>query len=269
MASMASVTVRPGVSGSSTPQAARELRPRRRVGHLLVAGVDVGQGAHVAGALHVVLAAQRVHAGARPAEVAGEQRQVADGQHVLGAVRVLGDAHRVDDGGARGRAPNRRAASTSLSAGTPVISSTQLRRVRRQDLAQRLEALGALGDELLVGQALVEDDVHEAVEQRHVGARPQLQVQTSARRAMSISRGSATMSRAPLRSGLLDVQRADGVRLGRVGADDQDRVGRRSRSTKELVMAPLPSDWRQAGDGGGVAEPRAVVHVVACRSRRA
>ncbi len=46
-----------------TPQACSNFGARAGVGHLLVAGEHIGQAAHVAGALHVVLAAQGVHPG--------------------------------------------------------------------------------------------------------------------------------------------------------------------------------------------------------------
>ena len=64
------------------------------VDDVLEAGQAVGDGAHVAAALHVVLAAQRVEAGAVAADVAGQQRQVDERQHVVDPVVVLGDAER-------------------------------------------------------------------------------------------------------------------------------------------------------------------------------
>ena len=63
----------------------------------LVAGEHVRQPAEVAGSLHVVLPAQRIHAAARDAHVAGKHRKVGDSQHVLVAHGVLSDAHRVKD----------------------------------------------------------------------------------------------------------------------------------------------------------------------------
>ena len=75
------------------------LLPGRLVGDLLVAGVDVREGSHVAGALDVVLAAKRVDAGSRFAQVAGEHHQVGGRFDVVDADGVLGDAHRVDERG--------------------------------------------------------------------------------------------------------------------------------------------------------------------------
>ena len=64
---------------------------------VLEAGQLVRDGAHVAAALDVVLAAQRHQAGAVAPHVTGEQRQVDQRQHVVGRVVVLGDAERPAD----------------------------------------------------------------------------------------------------------------------------------------------------------------------------
>jgi hypothetical protein len=54
------------------------MRARRVVGDVAVAGQLVRERAHVAGALHVVLAAQRVHADARRPMIAGRHGEVGD-----------------------------------------------------------------------------------------------------------------------------------------------------------------------------------------------
>ena len=68
------------------------------VGDRLIGRVDIGQAAHVARALHVVLAAQRVDAAAGHAHVAQQHLQVRQVHHVAHAHDVLGDAHRPDHG---------------------------------------------------------------------------------------------------------------------------------------------------------------------------
>ena len=60
---------RPGSGSSATPQALLEQCARRVVGDVAIAGELVRERAHVAGALHVVLAAQRIHADAVAAEL--------------------------------------------------------------------------------------------------------------------------------------------------------------------------------------------------------
>ena len=64
---------------------------------MLEAGEPVGKRPHVAAALDVVLAAQRVEAGAVSAHMAGQQRQVDQGEDVIDRVVVLGDPERPAD----------------------------------------------------------------------------------------------------------------------------------------------------------------------------
>ena len=76
-----------------------EQAARARVRHVAVARQLVREGAHVAGALHVVLAAQRIHPHAHAADVAGGHGEVGDRHHHGRALRMLGDAQAVVDGG--------------------------------------------------------------------------------------------------------------------------------------------------------------------------
>ena len=136
--------------------------------------------AHVAGALDVVLAAQRVHADAGPADIAGRHGEVGDRHHRGRALAVLGDAEAVIDR-ARcrrwRRAARRRAWS---SAGTPVHLLDRLGLLRGSDDELRpvleLVPVAALADEGLVDQALGDDDVRQRGQHRDVGAGLQRQV---------------------------------------------------------------------------------------------
>ena len=65
------------VAERHAPQALEHLA-RRVVRDVAVAGELVRERAHVAGALHVVLAAQRIHADALAADVAGRHREIGD-----------------------------------------------------------------------------------------------------------------------------------------------------------------------------------------------
>ena len=69
---------------------------------LLVARIDIRHGAEVARALHVVVAAQRIGAGAGAHVVAGDEQQIGDGGGGVGAAAVLGDAHGPEDADAVG-----------------------------------------------------------------------------------------------------------------------------------------------------------------------
>ncbi len=70
--------------------------------HVLKTGQAVGDRAHVAAALHVVLAAQRIEAAAVAAHVAGEQREIDQREHIVDGVVMLGDAERPAEFRARG-----------------------------------------------------------------------------------------------------------------------------------------------------------------------
>ena len=111
---------RPGSLSSVTPHSALEDLARRVVGDVAVARQLVRERAHVAGALHVVLAAQRVHADARPADIAGRHGEVGDGHHGGRALAVLGDAEAVVDRAiaAGGVEPRRAADRLGRHAGT-------------------------------------------------------------------------------------------------------------------------------------------------------
>jgi hypothetical protein len=143
---------------------------------------------------------------------------------VLGAVRVLGDAHRVDDRGALGRGESARR-HPDLFGGHAGDLLDELRCVLGEHRGERIELLGALGDERLVVQPFGDDHVHKAVEERHIGARLELQVVVGAARHVDPP-GVGDDQRGAGAHRLLEMDRGDRVRLARVGADDQDRLRR-------------------------------------------
>ena len=63
-----------------------------------VSGEFVRERSHVAGALHVVLAAQRIHADAVLADVAGGHGEIGHAHHHRRSLAVLGDAESVING---------------------------------------------------------------------------------------------------------------------------------------------------------------------------
>ena len=76
-----------------------EQRAGGRVGNVAIARKLVREGAHVAGALHIVLPAQGVHADAGAADVAGRHGEVGDGHYGGAALRMFGDAEAIIDRG--------------------------------------------------------------------------------------------------------------------------------------------------------------------------
>ena len=80
--------------GICAPHVVLEARAGGVVLDVLEAGELVRQRAHVAAALHVVLAAQRREAGAVAADVPGQEREVDQREDVVDGVVMLGDAER-------------------------------------------------------------------------------------------------------------------------------------------------------------------------------
>ena len=135
------------------------MRPDRRAprllepGACLVVALDVLEArelvrdrAHVAAALDVVLAAQRVEPRAEAADVAAEQREVDQREDVVDGVVVLGDAERPADHGAVGAREGVRRLADHLG-GNAGQALALLERERLDRRGVRVEALGGVVDE--------------------------------------------------------------------------------------------------------------------------
>ncbi len=119
----------------------------------LVVGKDHRDQAGVGGALHVVLAAQRVQPGAGPADLAGDQRQRDQAARVVGAVDVLRNPHAPEDDRRLGAGVG--AGDLAQRRGVDAAHLGHLLgRVVLHMLAQRLEILGVRLHVLPVVQAL-------------------------------------------------------------------------------------------------------------------
>ena len=184
---------------------------------------SVGQGAHVAAALDVVLATQRVDAAAISADVAGEQDQRDEGQDVVDRVVVLGDAERPADhrawrrGERHGQLADGRCRDAGLALGV-------LQRVRLDLGLVGLEVDRRAIDELTVLEALGDDLAPHRVGQRDV--RSDIQAEPAVGplgtgRATRIDRVEA----GALVDGLEDVVEEDRMRLAGVAAPQDDQIG--------------------------------------------
>ena len=91
------------MGGTGTPHSASNLARSSSFSTCWKPGQPVGQGAHVAAALDVVLATQRVDAAAVAPDVAGQQDEADQGEDVVDRVVVLGDAEGPADHRARRR----------------------------------------------------------------------------------------------------------------------------------------------------------------------
>ena len=143
-----------------------------------VAGELMGEGTHVAGPLHVVLAAQRVDPNAVATDVPSRHGQVRHAHHHGRALAVLGDPESVVDRrvGRRGVQPRGRAKIVSWHARQLLggLGAVLGRRDKGRPSLVGL-AIAAFSDESTVHQALGDHHVTERIDDRDVRARAQLQ----------------------------------------------------------------------------------------------
>src|SRR5262249_4927309 len=131
--------------------------------------------ADVGSALHVIVAAEDIRARSGGADISCEQQQHAAGADIGGADSVLGLAHAPDQGG-------------WFLGGEHFGDALELRARNAGDffyllrgpffhfLAGVFKTVDALADELLVLPAILDDVVHDPVEHRNIGARPQTDI---------------------------------------------------------------------------------------------
>ena len=150
-----------------------EALARGLVGHSLVVRVHHRDQARVRCALHVVLSTQRMQPGAWPSDLASHQRQGDQASRVVGPVNVLRDTHAPKNHRGLGRGIETRDIANRLGIDT-ADRCHRLGAVAFDIPAQLVVADGAARDELLVGQALGDDDVHHRVKHRDIGVRLEL-----------------------------------------------------------------------------------------------
>ena len=159
---------------------------------------------------------------------------------------MLGHAQAVEDCGAfdRGVEAGRLAQVVGIHAAN---GGRELGGAVGHQLAHGIEALGLLGDERLVYQALLDHDVEKPVGKGHVGAGPQLEVQVGVGREADVAGvhhdkvGSALNSLAQLHAD-------DGVRLLGVGAHEHDDVGELGYVGNGVGHGTAAQGGRQTGD---------------------
>ena len=154
----------PGSLSSGTPQAPSNWCAHRVVRDMPVAGELVREGAHVAGALHVVLTAQRIDAHAFAADVAGGHGEIGNAHHHGRTLAVLGDAEPVVDGAvAAGGIQARRCAHCGRRHAGDHFHGFRRVAGQRNERAPFLEGgqLAALAYEVLLDQTFGDDDVRQ------------------------------------------------------------------------------------------------------------
>src|SRR5690606_9832839 len=154
-----------GQPGGGIQTAAPELfvdLAHRLVLHRLVVGEDHGNEAGVGGTLNVVLAAQRVQAGAGTADLAGGERQRDQAARIVGAVDVLADPHAPEDDRALGAGVEARDLPNGGRGDAADLFHLLGREVLDADL-ELFEALGVGLDVLLVVELLLHDRVEHGI----------------------------------------------------------------------------------------------------------
>ncbi len=226
----------------------------------------VRERAHVAGALHVVLAAQRVHADAGAADIAGHHREVGDRDHRGGALAVLGDTESVIDRAvAAGRVdPRRLAQILRVDAGHDRgrFGAVLLLGDEGRPILE-LAPVAAFAHEALVDQPFGDDDMGERRDHGDVGAGQQRQVQRLHMRRFH-HLGAAWIDHdqlGALAQPLLQPRGEHRMSRRRIGADDQDDVGVLDRV--EVLRAGRGAEGlRQAIAGRRMADTGAGVDIV-------
>ena len=210
----------------------------------------VRQGAHVAAALHVVLAAQGVEAASVLAHVPGQEPQVDEREHAVGAVVVLGDAQRPVQGRLVGGGVHAGHLADVLGRDARYLLGV-LGRVAGDLLLVRLEALRGPLDELLVVEVFLDDDVAHRVGQADVGADVEAEPLVGLLDLVYLPRVDDDHLRAVL-DAAAHVVVDDGVALHGVGAPADYYVG----VLELLVRGGRPARSKrchQTGDAGGVS----------------
>ena len=227
----------------------------------------VRKGAHVAGALDVVLAAQGIHADALASDVARGHGEIGDAHDHGRTLAVFGHAETIIDRAVTGRCKEARRGAhfggRHAGGGLHRLGGVWL---RRDEAAPLVEGVGfaALADELLLDESLGDDHVREAVDQRDVGAGAQLQMVVGAhvRGAYEIdASGIGHDEMRPFAQAALHLRGEHGMAVSRIRADHEDHVGLHHR-IEILGSRRFAHGLAQAVAGRRVANPGAGVDVV-------
>ncbi len=248
-----------------------EGRARRVVGDVPIRSELVRERAHVARALHVVLAAQRIDADAFAAEVRGGHREIRDAHDHRRALRMLGDAETVVDRAvAAGRVEPRGSAHVGGRHAGHAFHRFGRIALLGDELAPLREriAFAARADELLVDEILGDDDVSQRVDQRDVRAGLELEVIVGldVRRAHEID--AARIGDDQLRAlaqAALHLRGEHRMAIGRIRADDHDDVGLHDR-IEILRAGRFAERVLESVAGRRMADARAGVDVVVAES---
>jgi hypothetical protein len=230
--------------------------------------------AHVAGALDIVLSAQRVHPHALAPKIAGRHGEVGNGHDGGRALAVLGDAEAVIDravgpGGIEpGSAPDRLGRDTGHHADR--FGAVAVFRHEGRPILESV-AVAEVAHEGVVHQPFGHDHMRQCVQDRGIGAGPERQVIIGRDMRHAHEIGAARIDHDQARAlaqALLEARGEDRMGIGRVGADHQDHValldgveilgaGRRAEGRPEAEPSRRMTD---AGAGIDIVVAEATTH---------
>ena len=220
----------------------------------------------IRGALHVVVAAKDVCPAAKTTDISRRKQKDAACPHVGGPHGVLGLAHAPDQCGwfFRREDLGDPLELFAWDAGNPL---DLLRRPLRDLLTDLVHAIHALTDEFLVLPAVLEDVPQQAPDDRDIRARPDADIVRRVRgRPRHAGVDDDEIRPVELLAGEQMLQR-NGMRLGRISAHDQERLG-----SADIVVAvghrAVAPGIGHARDGGRMAEARLMVGIIGAPQRR-
>ena len=223
--------------------------------------------AHVAGALHVVLTAQRVHANAFAADVSGRHSEVGDRHDRGRALAVLGDAKPVIDRAIAAGGEKTRGRAQLLRIDAARLRRRLGRMTRIGDEARpglEIREVAAIADERLVHEALGDDDMGQGIEDRDIGSGLQREmiVRLDVRALDEIDAAGIDDDETRARAqALLHAGAENRMSVGRIGADDDHDI--RFVDGLEILRAGRGAEGlRQAEASRRMANARAGVDVV-------
>ena len=224
----------------------------------LVVRIDHRDEPRIGGALDIVLAAKRMKAGARSADLSRRERERDEATGVVRAVDMLRDAHSPEnDRGARTRVKPRHLAQRL--GGNPADLCHLLRREGAKAFLECLEALRVAGDVLLVREAFLHDRVEHGVQHRDVRARLEGEMPMGVAGERLMARIHHDELCASLFYRILDESCRNGVVLRGIGADDDDHLGverRRERRCDRTGIRAPPSARRRRMRGRAACNGR-------------
>ncbi len=146
-----------------------KLFPIFGYGHVLIARENNRQCAHIASALHIVLTPQRIDAAEFNAHVAQQHLEIGAGHNVVGAAGMLCYPQRIN----QHRRPGGGHFMSDLNylfGGYTADFGCFFGRILHDRLFELIEARAVLRHEFFVIQIFINQNIHNAVEESHIGA---------------------------------------------------------------------------------------------------